>query len=56
MAGSKGYSTRKWSGLDNYKCDEPECIYDSFDEDDVQRHIAAVHGPDAPLTPVPDQT
>jgi hypothetical protein len=53
VAESRGYSTRKWSKLDNYKCDAPECIYDSFDEEDVKRHIAAVHASSAPRVPGP---
>lgn len=53
MAESRGYSTRKWSGLTNYKCDADECIYDSFDEDDLKRHVAAVHSTNVPLAPGP---
>jgi hypothetical protein len=45
------YTKRKWSGLDNYKCSEPECVYDSFVESDLKLHWEAVHGPNPTIRP-----
>ena len=50
MASSQ-ITKRKWSGLDNFLCTaNPEhCIYDSFDESDVERHIEKFHGSEGPV-------
>lgn len=45
----KGWTKRKWSGLDNFKCDD--CIFDCFEMVDMNRHRDEVHGPNAPKVP-----
>jgi len=48
---TKSWQRRTWAGLDNFKCTVGECIYDSFDEFDLERHYEAVHSPGAVVVP-----
>lgn len=50
---SQKWIQRKWRGLDNWRCNIGECIWDSFHEADMPKHYDAVHGPNAAVVPGP---
>jgi len=46
------YRETTWHGIALYQCGQAGCFFDSFDEQEMQAHIARRHVPPEPREPV----